>query len=115
MSPYDITESDIAECTNIRLLRIWHDRFHAEADNLASEVKSGDLTGILSRGRRREIDRSLCQCFMAMKRIEHRALALGHEPILTRGGYERRIIKRLLAQLEDARNQLAQRDVGRAA
>lgn len=115
MTPYSITETDIAECTDIRLLRLWHDRFHAEADNLASEIKAGNLSGLLSRTRRREIDRSLCQCFVAMKRIERRALDLGFDPILTRDGHERRIIKRLLAQLEEARSQLAQRDIGRAA
>ncbi|NOW44129.1 hypothetical protein FHW96_000256 [Novosphingobium sp. SG751A] len=100
MTPYSITPTAIAACNSIALLREWHGLFYAEFDRLVSEVEAAKIAGTHSDTRFRGHEKSLTVCRMGMKNIERRALALGEEPILTRDGHERRIIKRLRAEIE---------------
>ncbi|MBB3956875.1 hypothetical protein [Novosphingobium sediminicola] len=100
MKPYTITPTVIAGCTSIDLLHQWHGLFYAEFDRLVSEVEAAKIAGTHSDARFRGHEKSIMVCRLGMKNIERRVLALGEEPILTRDGHERRIIKRLRAEIE---------------
>lgn len=108
MTILQIEPHDIDTCTMERLLRKWHADFHALADELTSEVHAAKVTGAYDHRLFGEERRGISACYTAMKRIERRVIALGCEPIVTRDGKERGIIKKLRAENEALRAMLGE-------